>query len=373
MARGKKEKARPKGIFKRGNVYWVCYKNLEGRVIRESSKSTNPKVAEDLLIDRRKEIKDGQEPEIKRIPPHSFQELSAEYVNWAERQRSFSQKVYVVNQLAREFGYYRLRNITTKLLEQYQTKLMQEGKKAATINRHLATIKHMMTKAVDWLMVEEEALKRVRKVKLLEENNRRLRYLSKEEIESLLNYCPSHLKPLIIMALNTGMRRGEIFNLKWEQVDLKHGFVLLDVTKNGDRREIPINRTLRETLETLHQGTKEWPRRLDIPWVFYDVRSEKPYRDLRKGFYLACKKAGIQNFKFHDCRHTFASHLVMGGVDLTSVKELLGHKTLTMTLRYSHLAPSHKVKAVEILDSIINEKPTSQSTSQFGSQLGGNG
>lgn len=370
MARGKKEKARPKGLFKRGNVYWICYKNLEGRVIRESSKSTKQKDAEDLLIDRRKDIKDGKEPEIKRIPNHSFYELAAEYVRWAERQRSFSQKVYVVNQLEREFGYYRLRNISTKLLEQYQTRLLQDGKKPATINRHLSTIKHMMTKAVDWSMVEEEVLKRVRKVKQLEENNRRLRYLSKEEIESLLKNCQSHLKPIVITALNTGMRKREIFNLQWDQVDLKHGFILLDITKNGERREIPINRTLRETLETLHRGTKDQPRRLDIPWVFYDVKQDKHYKDLRKVFKLACKKAGIQNFKLHDCRHTFASHLVMAGVDLTTVKELLGHKTLTMTLRYSHLAPSHKVKAVDILDSIINEKSSSQFGSQFTSQSG---
>ncbi|MBA4394609.1 MAG: hypothetical protein C0407_13740 [Desulfobacca sp.] len=85
---------------------------------------------------------------------------------------------------------------------------------------------------------------------------------------------------------------------------------------------------------------------------------------------LACKKADIQNFKLHDCRHTFASHLVMAEVDLTTVKELLGHRTLTMTLRYSHLSPSHKVKAVDILDSAINEK---SSSSQFSSQSRVNG
>jgi integrase len=95
--------------------------------------------------------------------------------------------------------------------------------------------------------------------------------------------------------------------------------------------------------------------RLAIPYVFYDTHKGKRYNNLNRFFYRACKKVGIIDFKFHDLRHTFASQLVMAGVDLATVKELLGHKTLTMTLRYSHLAPSHKVKAVDLLDSKLNE------------------
>jgi site-specific recombinase XerD len=95
-------------------------------------------------------------------------------------------------------------------------------------------------------------------------------------------------------------------------------------------------------------------RRLDVPYVFYDSTTGKPYQDVKRSFKTALRKARIRDFHFHDLRHTFASHLVMAGVDITTVKELLGHKTLTMTLRYSHLAPSHKVKAVDILDNTLN-------------------
>jgi integrase len=139
---------------------------------------------------------------------------------------------------------------------------------------------------------------------------------------------------------------------------LRHGFILLDVTKNEERREVPINQTLREALETLLRGTKEQPPRLDIPWVFYDAKTGNHFADLRKAFRLACKRVGV--FRFHDMRHTFASYLVMAGVELTTVKELLGHKTLTMTLRYAHLVPSHKISAVNILDETINGKSNSQ-------------
>jgi integrase len=136
-------------------------------------------------------------------------------------------------------------------------------------------------------------------------------------------------------------------------VDLKHGVILLDKTRNGERREIPINDTLRGVVH----GTT---RRLDVPHVFYDSGKGRAYQNVKRSFKTALKKAGIRDFNFHDLRHTFASHLVMAGVDITTVKELLGHKTLNMTLRYSHLAPSHKVKAVAILDNTLNQKPTIQ-------------
>lgn len=351
---------RGKGIYKRGNVYWVCYTGLDGQIKRESSHSRRYDEAELLLDKRRKEIKEGNEPEAIKIPNHFFKDLAKEYLQWAERQRAFVRKAYVVNQLDGEFGSYRLRQFTTKLVELFQTRKIREEKKPATINRHLATLKHMFTKAVDWNMVEEGVLKRIRKVKLHEEHNRRLRYLAKEECQELIKSCNAHLKPIVVTALNTGMRKSEILSLKWDNVDLRHGFILLDVTKNGERREVPINQTLRENLEILRRGTKEQPPRLDIPWVFYDAKTGNRFTDLRKAFRLACKRAGIKEFRFHDMRHTFASHLVMAGVDLATVKELLGHKTLTMTLRYAHLAPSHKISAVNILDEALTERPTSQ-------------
>ena len=204
----------------------------------------------------------------------------------------------------------------------------------------------------------------------------------------------SHLKPIVITALNTGMRRGEILGLKWdEHIDLRHGFILLNRTKNGERREIPINDTLRTVLRGL-------TRRLDVPYVFQLKDKRVPDQDLKRSFKSALKKVetqkcpdcnyqktrlqtkedaekcphcnvkmvvikGINDFHFHDLRHTFASHLVMAGVDITTVSRLLGHKSLTMTLRYSHLAPSHMQKAVDILDSALSEKTISTKLAQF--------
>lgn len=375
--------AKMKGIYKRGNVYWIAYAGLDGKVIRESSTSDKFKDAETLLIKRRQCIREGKMPEIKKIGNHTFNDLVTDYLKWAERQRAFKQKGLVVAQLKERFGTLPLRRFDTRLVETYQSERLQGGNKVlktkevlankpGTINRHISILKHMFTKAVEWDMVEDETLKRIRRAKLLEENNRRLRFLSKEECQTLLDACDKHLKPIVIMAMNTGMRKGEILSLKWDNVDLQHRFILLDsgMTKNGERREIPINATLRATLQELFKGTSDRPRRIDVPNVFYRVVYDDPtektkstgkaFVNVQKSFAAACRRAKLKDFHFHDLRHTFASQLVMAGIDITTVKELLGHKTLTMTLKYAHLAPSHKVKAVDILDQALTNSQTTQ-------------
>ena len=393
-------KSAPKGIYLRGNIYWIRYAGLDGKIIFESTRKTKLKDAEDLLHKRKAEVLAGNQPEIKKkVPNITFKELSVEYLGWAKRQRSFKSKELLVNQLVTIFGKYPLRMFNTKVLEQYQTTRLQKGKKVvkegkelvevankpATINRHIATIKHMFTKAVEWELVEENILKKIRKVKLLEENNRRLRYLSKEECANLINECSEHLKPIVTLALHTGMRRGEILNLQWDNVDLKHGFILLDKTKSGERREVPLNGTVKNLLQGLKKTrngnivplrkpdnenvTSISPQDTsqDTPtYVFYDPATGKPYKDIKRGFNMACKRAGIRDFRFHDLRHTCASHLVMQGVDLTTVSRLLGHKDITMTLRYSHLSPKHMTQAVDVLDNVLTGNTNYTKTIQSG-------
>lgn len=349
--------AKAKGIYKRGSIYWVRYALSDGTMKFETSGSTKFKDAENLLIKRKQEVREGKLPETIHITNHSFKELAEEYKKFAARQRCYRTKVYLINQLIQDFGVLPLRKFSTMVLEQYQTTRMEKGNKPATINRFLATIKHMFTKAVDWNFVEEEVLKRIRKVKMLEEKNERLRFLSSEECETLIDACPDHLRPIVTVALNTGMRKNEILKLKWDQIN--HGFILLVDTKNGERREIPINENVRRVLTSTI-------RRLDVPFVFYDPTTLKPYGDIKHAFTSSCRRAGIVDFKFHDTRHTFASHLVMNGVDLATVRVLLGHKTLTMTLRYAHLAPAHKANAVGVLDQVFKGNTSTSSLQRIG-------
>jgi len=376
-----------KGIYKRGNVWWLRYAGPEGITLYESAKTASFRDAQAMLIDRKKEVQEGRDPTlVRKIKYSTFGELRDNYLVWAERQRGFRAKKSVIGLMYKEFGNLSLRHFNTKLLDRYQSKGLKEGKAHATINRHIATIKHMFTKAVEWEMVEEEVLKKVRRVKLLPENNRRLRYLSKVECQALVDACASHLRPIVITALNTGMRKEEILSLEWDKnLDLKNGFILLQKTKNGTRREIPINEPLRETLQGL-------VRHIKSAYVFVDKEGRR-FKNVQRSFPSALKGAvlercsgcrlerrktssqapgncpscgaplrweGIKDFRFHDLRHTFASHLVMAGVDITTIQQLLGHKTLAMTLRYAHLAPAHKARAVDVLKERLGQGSTIQ-------------
>ena len=154
--------AKAKGVYKRGNVWWVRYAGPDGKIRRETSQSTQHKVAQALLIARKKDVQEGKEPiPIKRIGNHSFRELAEHYSKWAERQKSFASKKYFIQALVNEYGTCPLRRFTTRLVEEYQTKMLKAGKAIATSNRHLACFKHMFRKAVEWDMVEEEPYKRI--------------------------------------------------------------------------------------------------------------------------------------------------------------------------------------------------------------------
>lgn len=350
---------RTKGLYKRGNIYWMCYK-VKGKLYRESTGKDKQKEAEYVLSCRRKDIEEGGLPDTRR-PNFKFVELAKEYLKWAERQRSFKDKKVWIRQLIEVFGNLEVKDLNTRLIEQWQSKRLKHSK-PSTVNRVLATLKHMVNKGVQWQMATETTLTQVRNVKLLEENNKRLRFLSVEECQRLIDCCHIHLKPIVIVALDTGMRRGEIFNLKWKQVDLNHGFILIDTSKNGERREIPIDGTLDKLFNSI-------PHSLESVYVFTG-KDGNSYKSIERSFSTVLRRAGILDFRFHDLRHTFASHLVMNSVDLPTVKELLGHKTLNMTLRYSHLAPEHKARAAEILDeALCKNEPKKSFSSQFGSQF----
>jgi integrase len=178
----------------------------------------------------------------------------------------------------------------------------------------------------------------------------RLRYLEKEEITTLVANCSQELKPIVILAVNTGMRRGEILNIKWTDIDFKRDVICLLETKSDEKREVPMNEAVKDALIKVRRNPKS-------PYVFCYKNGEQ-VKDIRKSFWTALKKSGIKDFRFHDLRHSAASHLVMAGIDLNTVREILGHKTIEMTLRYAHLSPNHKKKAVDVLgESIGMQKP----------------
>lgn len=344
-----------RGLYRRGKIFWMRY-SVNGQMVYESTKKTTVRDAEIALADRKREVRNGTLSDIRQVKNCKFAELGQEYLKWTEKQKGHRSKKTFVRQLVERFGNLNVSNLDTRTVERWQTELLLI-RKPSTVNRTLACLKHMMTKAVDWKMASEETLKQVRKVKFQKENNRKLRFLTIEECQRLIDCCSPHLRPIVVTALNTGMRRGEILGLAWEQVDLRHGYISLDDSKSGEGRQIPMNQTLIEMFS-------EMPRGFESKYVFTNKDGD-PLSDIKHSFNHALRKAEIQNATLHTLRHTCASQMVMAGVDLTSVKELLGHKSLTMTMRYSHLSQVHKKRSVDTLDKVLKNENYNTKTIQF--------
>ncbi|MDR4495053.1 MAG: tyrosine-type recombinase/integrase [Nitrospirales bacterium] len=331
-----------KGLYKRGPVWWMSYRDALGEQRFESCKTGNKEEAEKRLINRRKETMDGILPTLA-FKPVSLEHLFEEYLKHVGHQRGVQTKRYHVAHFKRILGNPPIHSLTVKALEDYRQTRRSEKVGPATINKELATIKHALTKAVAWKMVRKDIRQDLKDVQKEKEPPGRLRYLEDEtEAHNILTYCYGGFKALVVTALYTGMRRGEVLNLTWEQVDLKQGVIRLTHTKNGEARDLPINETVRSVLAGLRT-------RIDVPWVFHDEEGNK-FPDTRKRFEWACKEAKVTDFHFHDLRHTFASWLVVRGTPIATVSELLGHKSLSMTMRYAHLSPAHKAEAVRSLD-----------------------
>ncbi len=273
-----------------------------------------------------------------------FNEFAERYLSWVkDRQKSYNVKKYIIKIVVEHFKNKKLIDFNYRTIEYFQSFLLNKGLKATYINKIITVLKHMFSKALDWELMNEDTLKKVRKVKLLKGEIKRLRYLSDDEADRLLLNCDSYLKPIVVMALHTGMRRGEMLGLTWNRVDMANRVILLDKTKNGGRREIPMNNTLHIVLSGL-------TRHIKTDFVFYNTETLKPFFDLERIWRKALNKSHILDFHFHDLRHTFASRLVMKGIDLMTIKELLGHKDIKMTMRYSHLSHAHIKNAVSSLD-----------------------
>jgi integrase len=322
------------GVFLKNGNWFIDYR-ANGRRIREKVGPTK-NLAEMVLKKRRVEIAEGKFLDIKRKQKVKFEELTQMYLDIHARpnKKSYHSDEDLIKTLGRFFGGKYLHEITPMAVEQFKAERAKEVS-PATVNRALACLKCMFNKAIGWGKTEVNPAK---KVKLFKENNVRVRYLEKEEIKKLIDNAAAHLKPVLIVALNTGMRKGEILNLKWHDLDFKNNIIYIRQSKSGEKREVPMNPLVRRTLIAVRKHP-------DSPYVFCNEKGES-FANVRKSFFTAVKKSGIIKFRFHDLRHTFASHLVMSGVDLNTVRELLGHKSLEMTLRYSHLSPDHKQRAV---------------------------
>jgi len=328
------------GVFKKGDNWYIDY-YVKGHRKRKKI-GHSKKLALQVLKDVQIKITKGEYLGIYEDKKIHFDKYGQQYLDYSKVNKAWStykkRDWTNINHLTSFFKNKYIFEITPRLIEKYKA-MRLEKVAPATVNRELACLKHMFTKAIEWGYVKTNPAK---SVKLLKEPPGRLRYLRSEEVVALLNECAAHIRPIVITALNTGMRKAELLNLKWAAVDLENRKITVVKAKSNESRVIPINRTLYKELLNLSKQIRG-------EYVFCE-KDGNPYGDIKKGFSGALRRAGIKDFRFHDLRHTFGSYLVMQSVDLRTVQQVMGHKDIRMTIRYSHLSPEYVHEAMERLD-----------------------
>lgn len=304
-----------------------------------------------------------------------------EYRQWVLTNLKAGQET--VNKINRHFipvlKNKKIKEITSWDIDKWRSKKIKEGVKTSSINREITALKGCLSRAVEWGKIDKNPLSAASGFKLKKVDSRpNIRFLSDDEENRLRQALDAgeerirakrdsfnlwraergyklltdlrtvefadHLKPLVLLSLNTGARRGELFNLTWNDIDFERKIMTIQGTgtKSGKTLHIPLNK---EALDTLQQ----WKKQSKGSGLVFPGKDGEKMNHCNTSWRAILKEAGIENFRWHDMRHNFASKLVMSGVDLTTVRELLGHADFTMTLRYSHLGDHIKRQAVEKL------------------------
>jgi len=303
------------------------------------------------------EIREGRHFKTREAKKHTVAELIEKYIKSVlpTKPKSKETQEGQLNWWKQEIGPYTLADVTPALIGECRDKLLTERTRRGIVRspastvRYMAAFSHALTVAVnEWGWLEDSPIRKVKKPK---EPRGRVRFLSDDERNRLLEATKEsnnrYLYPVVLLALSTGMRYGEIMNLRWEDVDLKRQFVILHDTKNGERRNVPVVKLANAVLTELAKV-----KRKDTSLVFPSETDSNLPSNLRWSWLTALQQADIADFRFHDLRHSAASYLAMNGATLTDIAHVLGHKTLAMVKRYAHLSEQHTTRVV----ASMNEK-----------------
>ena len=346
-------------VRKKGNK-WYCRFQIDGiRYERTCKGASTQKDAEKCETVIKSEIMHGNYNFGKTENKRKLNELTEYYLKYSEiNKKSYENDIISTNIFLEFFGNIPIENIKTSDIELLKEHLKEKrGIKNSTTNRYLHNLSRMLNIAIENKWIKTNPFKGV---KYLREDNHKIRFLTKEEENRLFSaihngkevigrdkkkkkiYPYLHLEPIIICALQTGMRRGEIFSLKWGNIDKDFTYIELLETKSGKVRKIPISEKLKTIL-------KNQPKINE--YVFNNKNTNKPFVDIKKAFAALIKLAEIENFRFHDLRHTVATRMTEMGIDLAVVQEILGHSDIKTTMRYAHPVPERKKLAISLLSS----------------------
>jgi integrase len=335
-------------VYIRGGTYYIAFKRPDGRWVRESAETDKKTLAKAMLSSREHEMFEAKVvglPVQSDIRLEKFMEEYRDYAAANKKPSAVRADEVALKKLLPLFGKMKLREIKSGDVQRYmdQRRLVKRknGKRlrAATIRNEVHTLSAIFREAIRRDLVQSNPCSRVKKPK---EDNTIVRYLTPDEEERLFKALSEQRKPIVIVALHTGMRKGEILNLEWTDIDFDQRLILVKNTKSDRKRYIPMNDVVFETLKAL-------PVDPESKYVFVNPKTGDVYGDIKKSWATTMRRAKIEKFRFHDLRHTFASRLVQAGIPIIVVMELLGHRDLTTTMRYAHLAPTDMRQAVEAL------------------------
>jgi len=349
-------KTRYPGIFqyvgKNGTVYGISYRvggvkhrEIVGPLLGE---------AQEKLGEIRKMAKKGPVLSASEKRKITFQNLKEKYCELQKGERSFEvSKRHFVNAVSNYFMGKRLFQITPLDIEQFKKQRKETPVRGGrirsdvSVNRELEVLRHMLNKAIEWGMLDENPFTRFKESPFFEERNDRVRFLEKDEIKILLDVSPPYLADVIKGAIFTGLRKGDLLNLKWPDVNLERGLLIHREQKKGGKISFKhLNDDMIDLLMQIPKGESDY--------IFLGPDG-KPLKDIKRSFHTALRKAGIKDFRFHDLRHTSASHLLMRGASMKAVQEHLGHTTIAMTQRYSHLSKDFQREEVNRLNGLCGE------------------
>ncbi|HGS4696489.1 TPA: tyrosine-type recombinase/integrase [Vibrio parahaemolyticus] len=357
-------------ISPKGAIKYYFYYRLNGKqrnYLIGSADSMTPAQARDLAKEKAGLVASGVDVQVQRAEERKA-EVRRSLTLGKYLEEHYKDYLFAMNPKTAKQSYQSIANTFAFLadkpledikawdIQQWVTEKRKLGRAPATIEYTFNRLKAALSRAVEWEFIESHNLS---SVKIAKEDNTRIRYLSESEEAALLNalaareaqLCEDNdsyqyadfFTPLITLAMHTGMRKGEMLTLRWESVSFENRYltILSENAKSKKKRTIPMN-------DTVFNMLSQWrAQNLNEEYVF--VHEGKQVSFFQYPWQNLLKAAGIENFRFHDLRHHFASKLVMAGVDLNVVRELLGHADLKMTLRYAHLAPVHTAAAVQLI------------------------
>jgi integrase/recombinase XerD len=316
-------------VYRRGDIWWVRFRN-GGHHIRRSAKTSKRAEAQAYLHQLMEEYAQKTRGEV--LPRHLLTEAMERFFEEASlKARTLESYRFTSNICARLLGDLHLDEITRRVLSDFVSTRKRTGVTDATVRRDLAFLSSVFSMAARWGWVDTNPVTTFSK-KTLKESRPRTRFITREEFALLHEASSENLKPVLVVAVETGLRKEELLGLKVSNIDFRRRELHLDVTKTSSPRRVPLSPLALATIkELLEQRSR--PR---SPYLFCKADGTR-IGNPKKAFAGACRRANIEDFRYHDLRHTFASWWVQEGGDLYRLSRILGHATLQMSARYGHL------------------------------------